>query len=370
MGKKNASNRRRTDLEVNGHTSRKHKKSGKTRKDDGKHFAIEDLITKVEENMDNLNFELAETFSEQALEASPDNQQALNLAASVFLENGKAEKAADCLRHAIDVDKEKGHAKYMMLGQLLEGEEAVECFKKGIQLMIEEKQLNEKKNNSEVNSTNTNAEVITNRDISNAFCSLAEIYLTDCCFSENAETSCKVYCEEAIEHDPSNPEAYQALANFLLSEEKNEDAKEMLSKSLDLWQAGEDSSLKGTLPSYESRISLSKMLIEVEEFDNACNLLEGLLVEDDEVVQVWYLLGWIYHLSGQDADAVKYYLERAKTLFIQTECDDGPLLEHTEELLLEINGNVATTGTLQRDDENGENGINKDEDNEKMDTVN
>lgn len=41
-------------------------------------------------------------------------------------------------------------------------------------------------------------------------------------FSENAETSCKEHCEKAIEHDPSNPEAYQVLANFLLSEEKNE----------------------------------------------------------------------------------------------------------------------------------------------------
>lgn len=41
-------------------------------------------------------------------------------------------------------------------------------------------------------------------------------------FSENAETSCKEYCGKAIEHDPSNPEAYQMLANCLLSEGENE----------------------------------------------------------------------------------------------------------------------------------------------------
>ena len=49
-----------------------------------------------------------------------------------------------CVRHAIDIEQEKGYSKYMMLGQLLEGEEAVECFKKGIEVMIKEKQLIEK----------------------------------------------------------------------------------------------------------------------------------------------------------------------------------------------------------------------------------
>ena len=45
--------------------------------------------------MEKFNFELAENFCEQALAASPDNQRALNLAASVFLEIGKNEKAVD-----------------------------------------------------------------------------------------------------------------------------------------------------------------------------------------------------------------------------------------------------------------------------------
>ena len=49
----------------------------------------------MEECMENLNFELAEKLCNQAVEMSPDNQQALNLAASVFLEVGKTEKAAD-----------------------------------------------------------------------------------------------------------------------------------------------------------------------------------------------------------------------------------------------------------------------------------
>ena len=34
--------------------------------------------------------------------------------------------------------------------------------------------------------------------------------------------ACKLYCEKAIEQDPDNPDAYQVMANFLLSEQKNE----------------------------------------------------------------------------------------------------------------------------------------------------
>ena len=41
-------------------------------------------------------------------------------------------------------------------------------------------------------------------------------------FAEDAEDSCKIYCEEAIKQDPENPDAYQVMANLLLSEQDNE----------------------------------------------------------------------------------------------------------------------------------------------------
>ena len=41
----------------------------------------------------------------------------------------------------------EGYSKYMNLGQLFEGSQAVECFQKGIELMMKEK---EKKESEEV----------------------------------------------------------------------------------------------------------------------------------------------------------------------------------------------------------------------------
>ena len=40
-------------------------------------------------------------------------------------------------------------------------------------------------------------------------------------------------------------------------------------------------------------------------------ILEALLREDDEVVQVWYLMGWLHHLT-EDTDSSHFYLEQAK----------------------------------------------------------
>jgi len=41
----------------------------------------------------------------------------------------------------------------------------------------------------------------------------------------------------------------------------------------------------------------------------AFEVLEGLLGEDDEVVGVWYLMGWLHYLQ-KDADSARFYLEQ------------------------------------------------------------
>ena len=51
------------------------------------------IIQKVQEYMESFNFELAERFCTRAVELSPDNLQALNIAASVYLEVGQIAKA-------------------------------------------------------------------------------------------------------------------------------------------------------------------------------------------------------------------------------------------------------------------------------------
>ena len=42
----------------------------------------------------------------------------------------------ECFETAVQLSPEQGYSKYMHLGQLLEGQEAVAAYNKGIQLMV------------------------------------------------------------------------------------------------------------------------------------------------------------------------------------------------------------------------------------------
>lgn len=42
---------------------------------------------------------------------------------------------------------------------------------------------------------------------------------------------------------------------------------------------------------YTTRLSTSRMLIELEEWEKSVQVLDGLIEEDDEIVDTWYLLG-------------------------------------------------------------------------------
>ena len=58
----------------------------------------------------------------------------------MFCLNTSNTTRGQCFGRAVEVCPDKGYSKYMYLGQLFEGAQAVECFQKGIQLMLKEKE--------------------------------------------------------------------------------------------------------------------------------------------------------------------------------------------------------------------------------------
>ncbi|KAH7962711.1 hypothetical protein HPB52_017596 [Rhipicephalus sanguineus] len=119
-----------------------------------------------------------------------------------------------------------------------------------------------------------------NRALSSAYCAMAEIYMTDCCDEEDAEQQCSEFVQKSIQADPSNPEAFQAQANFLLVKQEHEAAKEAMQRSLDLWlpqherlllgeDAGNNDPVDVCPLSYSSRVNGVKVLIELEMLDVA-----------------------------------------------------------------------------------------------------
>ncbi|XP_053394826.1 uncharacterized protein LOC123524457 isoform X2 [Mercenaria mercenaria] len=279
---------------------------GKGEKKTKSKYSIDQLLDKAQDSIDRFEYELAQKFCQRALEMEADNVRALETSGALLIDLGNLEAAKQCFGRAIVVSPDEGYSKYLNLGQLFEGAQAVECFQKGIELMMVDK---EKREAQEVASAcgrdggQGNA-----RNISDAYVAIAEIYMTDCCFEDDAEEKCRSSIEKAITADPNNPDAVQLMASFLLTKEKTQ--------------------------SFESRLVAGKILLEVEEYELGIEVLETLLEEDDENVNVWYLIGLAnHHLGEEGQDNARSYFNKAKKVYNKTKCKDEELLKHIEELL-------------------------------------
>ena len=138
---------------------------------------------------------------------------------------------------------------------------------------------------------------------------------------EDAADHCKQFLDKSLEYDPKNPESLQLLASYWLSKEEFDMARKSILDSLDNWMPQYlEAEKSGPLvdPSqaialtYDARINTSRILTEVKEFDKALQVLEQLVEEDDEVVVIWYMLGWVNYCKGEDYYSnAKYYFKKA-----------------------------------------------------------
>nr|XP_015213705.1 PREDICTED: probable assembly chaperone of rpl4 [Lepisosteus oculatus] len=341
-------------------------------------YTSEQLLQKTEECMDNFDFEMAQMFCQRALDLEPTNLKILDMLGNICAELGNMEKAKQVFLKAVELSPEEGHSKYMYLGQIHSGMEAVQYFSKGIEIMLNLFEKQTQLAGSAAAAFSTHGPELTSKDISVAFCSVAEIFFTDLCMEEGAAEKCKEAIEKALYYEPANPEALQLMASYLFSTEKPQEGKEFLMRSVALWlpslrkdtepssgEAQEETEnaerMQNEIPPYESRITTAKLLIEVEEYETATEVLESLLEEDDEVVQVWYLLGWVCYLQKEkteEAEAFKEsartYLTKAKRLHAKLKCDDSQMLEHTEQLLSELGPGEGVEGSDEDDLDNVE----------------
>ncbi|XP_040901326.1 probable assembly chaperone of rpl4 isoform X2 [Toxotes jaculatrix] len=346
----------------------------KAKKKTAEKYSVQQLLEKTEEYMDSFDYEMASLFCRRALDLESTNLQALDMLGHIYSELGDAQKAKGVLLHAVELSPDVGHSKYMYLGQIHTGQEAVDYYTRGIQILLSalDKQAQTTAQAGAAAHPDEDPELPTAKDVSVAYCSIAEIYLTDLCMEEGASDKCKEFIERALQYHHDNPEALQLMASYLFSTQRNQEGREYLLKSVALWlpaqkqSAASSSTEEGTqseIPPYESRITTAKLLIESEEYEMAVDVLEGLLEEDDEVVQVWYLSGWVCYLQFEKAkeqqeregrevteeeteermaltEAARSYLTNAKKLYNKLRCDDQPMLEHVEQLLSDLGGEM------------------------------
>ncbi|RAK74166.1 SIR2-domain-containing protein, partial [Aspergillus fijiensis CBS 313.89] len=175
-------------------------------------------------------------------------------------------------------------------------------------------------------------------------------------WEEDAENRCETLITEALLVEPNGPEVLQTLASIRISQLRTDDAKAALRRSLEIWKdlPPEDPSI----PDFATRISLSRLLMEVALEFEALEVLERLILEDDQSIEAWYLGGWcLYLLAGkqqapaddeEEADtpeakrlaslvASREWLKQGLALYEIQQYEDERLKEHALELVQEMN---------------------------------
>ena len=297
-------------------------------------YNIEELLEKAGDLLDECQFELAEKFCQRALEMSSDHPQALEMSANLLLERGEVEKAQQCLGRAITVQPDQGHTKYLTAAQIFTGVESRDLYCKGVELLVA--------GNAAISDSAA--------QLSTAYVALSELYMSDLCDAPEAESESARYISLAIEADNTNPEAWQAEASFKLIIADVDGAKNSIARSLALWLPQHTAFLERgegaeTLLSYNSRLGTVKILLDLEMFDEATQICDALIEEDDEVVAPWYLLGWLNYLRN-DPDYwgnVRHYLAKAKQVQVMSPTDDDQMVQHIEEILSEVGEEDAQT---------------------------
>ncbi|KAL1922431.1 uncharacterized protein VTP21DRAFT_9970 [Calcarisporiella thermophila] len=313
-------------------------------------YTAADLLQRVASYIESCEYDLARTFCLRALDLEPENVHVLEMLGQVEAELGMFEEAVSRFQRAIQLEPNKGYSKYLYLGQLSTALESIAYYRRGVELLVEERSR----------MPESSEEALAHaRKISSALCSMTEIYLTDCCFEPDAEQKCEEFLSQAASIDPENPEVYQLLASVRLSQCRNEEAQQAIEKSMDLWIQKEPG--HPSIPQYDSRIALTKLLLEMSLHERAMTVLGGLQKENDQSVDLWYLYGWTYNCMMEEAtdpeakrelmDDMRECLENAIKLYHQLDHDDEPILEHCQELLSTLP--PAEGNTAEEEEEDG-----------------
>ncbi len=300
---------------------------------------------------------------------------ALNLLAQINLEVGDADAARGFFVQSVALDPEGripessggGVEKFLWLAQLSEqgGRESVEWFERGCAVLREEISALESSLNAKEGDVAVTKEVDERRrKLSGALCGIVEIWMTDLSFEDEAEGECERLIAEALLVAPQSAEALQTLASVRISQLRIEEARGALGRSMELW--AELSPEDERVPEFATRISLARLLMEVEMLDEAVGVLERLVGEDDESVEAWYLGGWCLFLLGEKgreaekeggqarADAEgglsewemvmgssREWLRNSLRLYDALEYEDDRLRDHALELVENLDGQLG-----------------------------
>jgi tetratricopeptide (TPR) repeat protein len=368
---------------------RKHSSNSRTtpavKRPDGRTL-YRDAMTKIEQGEPaaaaKLASEAASVWDDQSMTQAA---AAYTLLGEINVELGNMDAAREAFLRATQIDKDGdladeiggGADKYLWLAQLSEngGAESVGWFQKGAAAL--RRQIQKILDKSGGVERDVDGRVLAEKraKLADALCAVAEVYMTDLSWESDAEAKCEAMVTEASILAPETPGTWATLASVRISQSRIEDAREALRRNLELWMKDleeddddedddedEEDIDDDEVPEFAARVSLVRLLIEVDMEDEAIAVTERLVREDDGSVEAWYLGGFAHYNKGvklkvTNPDDWKLHWRSARTwlaqcllLFQRQGYEDERLGEHAKELLEAVVAEVGD-GTADEEDE-------------------
>lgn len=289
------------------------------------------LVAQAEGALSSMQLENALGYYEQALSIDASNCAVMDSLADLYLSLGESSRAYELLVRSIQVSPESNPAKYMYLAQLQQGEEALTSYYQALHFLTMDRERKE----------DADAVLVIDKQLIKSYCGIAELYLTDLCYDENAEQQCESVIGKALEIDPSSVDANHALANIRLSQSKPIEASELVEgvyrKIHDVRERINSRTVfedlhapehidfqehvsEPDIPSLEICVSTVKLMLECATIrpnlaDDALMFAAELLNDDDENVELWYIAGVAAMTTvPPDFSVAKQYFEQAMSM--------------------------------------------------------
>lgn len=334
-------------------------KSGKDAQSPGK--LLDDAETLLNVGKVDEAVSMAENALEITGEGGDFELRALNFLGIVSIEAGDIDEAKEYFEKAVKLDADGtldekiggGPEKFLFLAELSEegGQDSVTWFERGAGALRKQIQA---LSDIATKTTDQQASLEEKQEkLGGVLCAVAEVYMTDLSWEEDAEQRCEALVTEAMLVAPSSPETWQTVANVRISQERTDEARNALKKSLEIWQdlPPEDPAV----PPFPTRIALARLLLETDLMEDALTVLERLVTDDDESIEAWYLGGWGLYIAGEklrEANknddgwrdtwrSARRWLAQALKLYDIQEYEDDRLGEHAIELVESINKEIG-----------------------------
>ncbi|KAK6203210.1 uncharacterized protein RJT21DRAFT_119350 [Scheffersomyces amazonensis] len=259
--------------------------------------------------------------SEKALEIlTPDFEtynadvNYLQIFGETLLENNDLENAYEVLVKACELDPtaENGVEKFFYLGQIIGGHDGIDSLNVGLQKL---------QNQLEIINSNTTDKLLIElstlyktkeslisyliKKLNQGIFAKIEIWMTDLCMEDEAETQCNELINYSLQLDNQNPEALSLLSSIRISQQRNEEAKQALLKSWELFQI-KKSQLEEAANKHQQEdidsfevgleyvdliqplLTLAKFAIELELYDITITIVSNVQDINENILDTYY----------------------------------------------------------------------------------